>query len=157
MQQVVRRHSPKYASYRGGRPLGLFGRWQWYQKRENRKSLEPLASNTDRIGLSPNQTTTHRSGLIFYPTPHLSDQRNFKHMRAPVPLPRPDPIARARATAPVIAAAADRVEAGCELPPDLLDALHGAGLFRALLPRSLGGDEIRFRIKKGAASNERRV
>ena len=56
---------------------------------------------------------------------------------------RPAPDIRARAVAPVIAAAADRIEAGCELPPDLLDALHGAALFRALLPRSLGGDEAR--------------
>lgn len=51
------------------------------------------------------------------------------------------PSARARALAPLIAAAADRTEAGCEIPPDLLAALHDARLFRTLLPRSLGGDE----------------
>ena len=56
---------------------------------------------------------------------------------------RPDPVTRARALAPVIAAAADRIEAAAELPADLLDALHEAALFRALLPRSLGGDEAR--------------
>ncbi len=56
---------------------------------------------------------------------------------------RPAPDIRARAVAPAIAAAADRIEAGCELPPDLLDALHAAALFRALLPRALGGDEAR--------------
>ncbi len=65
-------------------------------------------------------------------------------MRAPEPLPpHPDPVVRARTTAPLIAAAADAIEAGCELPPALLDALHGAAMFRALLPRSLGGDEAR--------------
>jgi alkylation response protein AidB-like acyl-CoA dehydrogenase len=56
---------------------------------------------------------------------------------------RPDPVSRARALAPVIAAAADRIEAAAELPADLLDALHEAALFRALLPRSQGGDEAR--------------
>jgi indole-3-acetate monooxygenase len=56
---------------------------------------------------------------------------------------RPDPVTRARALAPAIAAAADRIEAAAELPADLLDALHGAALFRTLLPRSLGGDEAR--------------
>ena len=56
---------------------------------------------------------------------------------------RPAPLARARAIAPVIAASADAIEAGSELPPALLDALHGAAMFRALLPRSLGGDEAR--------------
>ena len=29
-----------------------------------------------------------------------------------------------------------------ELPPDLVDALHDARMFRMLLPRSLGGDEV---------------
>ena len=56
---------------------------------------------------------------------------------------RPDPVARARAVAPVIAAAADRIEVGSAIPADLLDRLHEAALFRALLPRSLGGDETR--------------
>jgi indole-3-acetate monooxygenase len=53
-----------------------------------------------------------------------------------------DCVANARALAPVIAAAAPRIEAMRELPPDLLDALHGARLFRMLVPRSLGGEEI---------------
>lgn len=54
-----------------------------------------------------------------------------------------DPVTRARAVAPLIAAAADRIEAGCEVTSEVMDALHGARLFRALLPRSLGGDEAR--------------
>jgi indole-3-acetate monooxygenase len=54
---------------------------------------------------------------------------------------RPDPVARARRVAPLIAAAAARIEAASELPSDLLDALHDAAMFRTLLPRSCGGDE----------------
>jgi len=53
-----------------------------------------------------------------------------------------DCVANARALAPLIAAAAPRIEAGRELPPDLVDALHDARMFRMLVPRSLGGDEV---------------
>jgi alkylation response protein AidB-like acyl-CoA dehydrogenase len=53
-----------------------------------------------------------------------------------------DCVANARALGPVIAAAAPRIEAARELPADLLDALHEARLFRMLVPRSLGGEEI---------------
>jgi alkylation response protein AidB-like acyl-CoA dehydrogenase len=55
---------------------------------------------------------------------------------------RDDVIARARSVTALIAAAAPRIEAARELPPDVLDALHEARLFRLLLPRSLGGDEV---------------
>ena len=54
-----------------------------------------------------------------------------------------DCMARARALAPRIAAAAEHIEAERELPADLVEALHEAGLFRMLLPRSLGGGELR--------------
>jgi alkylation response protein AidB-like acyl-CoA dehydrogenase len=53
-----------------------------------------------------------------------------------------DCLANAQALAGVIAAAAPRIEAARELPPDLVDALHDARLFRMLVPRSLGGEEI---------------
>ena len=53
-----------------------------------------------------------------------------------------DWIARARALAPTLEAAAPRIEAACALPPDVLDALHEAGMFRMLLPRSCGGAEL---------------
>ncbi len=53
-----------------------------------------------------------------------------------------DTIARARALAPMLAAAAPRIDAARELPPDVLDAMHAAGMFRLLLPRSLGGAEL---------------
>lgn len=50
-------------------------------------------------------------------------------------------VERARRLAPLIAAAAPRIEAERELPADLLAALHDARMYRALLPRSVGGDE----------------
>ncbi len=53
-----------------------------------------------------------------------------------------DPIARAEAVVPRIAAAADEIEAAGEIPGHLLDALHAAGLYRALLPRVFNGDEL---------------
>jgi len=53
-----------------------------------------------------------------------------------------DCVANAQALAPVIAAAAPRTEARGELPPDLVAALHEARLYRMLVPRSLGGEEI---------------
>ncbi|MDE2574652.1 MAG: hypothetical protein KGL55_05010 [Rhodospirillales bacterium] len=45
--------------------------------------------------------------------------------------------------APAIAAAAPRIEAESRLPAPLLETLHAARLFRALLPRELDGDECR--------------
>ncbi len=56
--------------------------------------------------------------------------------------PRSDPAARARAVAPLIAAAAPRTEAAASLAPDVLDALHGAALFRTLLPRACNGEQV---------------
>jgi alkylation response protein AidB-like acyl-CoA dehydrogenase len=53
-----------------------------------------------------------------------------------------DCVANAKAVALVIKAAAPRIESTRELPPDLLDALHEARLWRMLLPRSYGGDEV---------------
>jgi len=53
-----------------------------------------------------------------------------------------DYVERARALAPTIASFADRIEAERRLPAPLADALHEAGLFRMLLPRSLGGAEL---------------
>src|SRR5450755_1111004 len=53
-----------------------------------------------------------------------------------------DCVANARALAPVIASATPRIEADRELPADLVDALHEARLWRMLLPRSYGGDEV---------------
>ena len=53
-----------------------------------------------------------------------------------------DPVERARQLRPLIEAEASAVERGCALTPKLLAALHNARLFKMLLPRSVGGDEI---------------
>src|SRR4051794_16267213 len=53
-----------------------------------------------------------------------------------------DQIARARKLAPLLEAAAPRIDAARELPPDVLDAMHAAGMFRLLVPHSVGGAEL---------------
>ncbi len=45
-----------------------------------------------------------------------------------------DYIARARQLAPLLEAAAPRIDAARELPSDVLDAMHAAGMFRLLVP-----------------------
>jgi alkylation response protein AidB-like acyl-CoA dehydrogenase len=51
-------------------------------------------------------------------------------------------LERARALAPVIAAASEQTETGRELPPQVLEAMFEAGLFRLTLPDFLGGAEL---------------
>ncbi len=53
-----------------------------------------------------------------------------------------DYLARARALVPPLEAAGPRIEAARGFPPDVLAALHDAGMFRLLLPRSIGGAEL---------------
>ena len=53
-----------------------------------------------------------------------------------------DHIASARKLAPLLTAAAPRIDAACELPSDVLQAMHAEGMFRLLVPRSLGGAEL---------------
>src|SRR5438477_11124777 len=50
--------------------------------------------------------------------------------------------ARASALRPLIAAAADEAERRRELTPEIVDALIENGIFRMLLPKSLGGAEL---------------
>jgi indole-3-acetate monooxygenase len=50
-----------------------------------------------------------------------------------------DYVAHARALVPMIEAAADRIEAERRIVPDVVSALHEAGMFHMLLPVSLGG------------------
>ena len=51
-------------------------------------------------------------------------------------------VARAHGITARLHASAARIEAGRALPSDIIAALHEARLFRLLLPRSLGGDEL---------------
>ena len=51
-------------------------------------------------------------------------------------------LASARALIPLLRSAADRIDAARELPPDVLDAMFAAGMFRLLVPRSCGGAEL---------------
>jgi alkylation response protein AidB-like acyl-CoA dehydrogenase len=53
-----------------------------------------------------------------------------------------DYLARARKLAPDVAAFAVETERDCRVPDALMDKLHDAGMFRLLLPRSLGGAEL---------------
>ncbi len=54
-----------------------------------------------------------------------------------------DCLARARALIPLLQAAAPRIDAGRELPGDVLDGMHAAGMFRLLLPGAFGGFELK--------------
>src|ERR1700722_9550966 len=52
-------------------------------------------------------------------------------------------LARARALIPLLQSAALRIDAKYELPPDVLNAMHDAGMFRLLIPRAYGGFELK--------------
>ena len=53
-----------------------------------------------------------------------------------------DPVARARALGPAIAAVTDQIEVLQNFPEPLITALHESKLFRLLLPRSVGGEQV---------------
>jgi alkylation response protein AidB-like acyl-CoA dehydrogenase len=53
-----------------------------------------------------------------------------------------DPVVRARGLRPQIEGAAQAIERDRALPRELLGALHDARLFRLLLPKSCGGEEV---------------
>lgn len=59
---------------------------------------------------------------------------------------RVDAVARARGLVDLLSASAERIEAGRALPADIVAALHEARLFRLLLPRSVGGDELHLKM-----------
>lgn len=52
-------------------------------------------------------------------------------------------LARAQSLIPLLRSAAAEIDAKCELPPQVLDAMHDAGLFRLLMPKSNGGYELK--------------
>ncbi len=54
----------------------------------------------------------------------------------------PDPVARARELGEEISAAADEIERTRRIPAGLLARMHDFRLFRMVLPRSAGGDEV---------------
>ena len=54
------------------------------------------------------------------------------------------PLARAESIAPKIAAAADEIDAGRELPEAVANEMKALGMFRLLLPRSVGGEEMEW-------------
>src|SRR5215467_3487797 len=54
-------------------------------------------------------------------------------------------VDRARAMVELLCSSADRIEAARALPPDIVAVLHQARLFRLLLPRSFGGDELHLK------------
>src|SRR5947207_2412705 len=51
-------------------------------------------------------------------------------------------LERARELRPMLAAAGDAIERGREVIPEIVDAMIERGIFRMLLPRSLGGAEL---------------
>lgn len=57
-------------------------------------------------------------------------------------LAKPDPLERARLLGPAIDDAADEIERTRRLPEPLLSQMHEARMFRLLLPRSAGGEEV---------------
>lgn len=64
-----------------------------------------------------------------------------KNQATPAEVQR-DWISRARTLRPILEAAALRIEQSKTIPPDALEALHNAGMFRMVLPRSIGGAEL---------------
>ena len=69
---------------------------------------------------------------------------------------RADPVARARELGPAIEAAADTIERTMEIPEPLISLLHEARLFRMLLPRSVGGDQVEPWVYLGAVEETAR-
>jgi alkylation response protein AidB-like acyl-CoA dehydrogenase len=65
--------------------------------------------------------------------------------RAHMPDTTGDAVARAHGMVELLSASADRIETARALPADIVAALHEARLFRLLLPRSLGGDELHLK------------
>ena len=72
---------------------------------------------TRRAGVDTRKRTKYRTGTVSY-------------------------LERARALRPRIAAAADQIDRDRRIPEPLLDALHDAGFFRLLLPRTFDGGEL---------------
>lgn len=71
-----------------------------------------------------------------------SAERSHRVVPAVAPDPTGDYLARVREMAPALAAAAEDIDRRRELPEPIVEALIERGLFRLLLPHSLGGAEL---------------
>jgi len=73
-----------------------------------------------------------------------SAERSSTDLTMPEPASKPaaDYLARVREIAPALAAACEEIDRRRELPEAIVEALIERGLFRLLLPRSLGGAEL---------------
>jgi alkylation response protein AidB-like acyl-CoA dehydrogenase len=75
----------------------------------------------------------------------MASRREISEDRVASGSPSSNAVARAEGIAETLRAAADRIEEARALPPDVVAALHEARLFRLLLPRSIGGDEVHLK------------
>lgn len=76
----------------------------------------------------------------------MTSRREGSEERAPSGVPSSDAVDRAQGIAETLRAAAERIEEARALPLDVVSALHDARLFRLLLPRSIGGDEVHLKV-----------
>ncbi len=70
------------------------------------------------------------------------DARAGESRNSGLPEGATDFVAQARGLIPLLEAAGPRIDAGRELPADVLDAMHEQQMFRLLVPRSIGGAEL---------------
>src|SRR5690348_4647434 len=69
--------------------------------------------------------------------------RAYHHTIIPTrPAPTFDPLAAACALGPLIRATADAAEANRRFPDEVFAAMAEARIFRAMVPRAAGGDEL---------------
>lgn len=76
----------------------------------------------------------------------MASRRERSEGVAATDMQQSDVIERARGVVDKLRSAADRIEDARALPPDVVNALHEARLFRLMLPRSIGGDELHLRM-----------
>jgi alkylation response protein AidB-like acyl-CoA dehydrogenase len=70
---------------------------------------------------------------------------------------RQEYLERARELRPMLAAAGDEIERRREVTPEIVDALIERGIFRMLLPKSLGGARSRHPRRRASAAIRARV
>src|SRR5579864_1118837 len=82
-------------------------------------------------------------------TAPVAPQESFMDVREPetrleikIDVSREGYLDRARELVPLLAAAGDEIERGREVTPEIVRAMIERGIFKMLLPRSLGGAEL---------------